>query len=132
MSLSPSAPFSAHVPPEALLPAPSTPIECAKRAAARAAVDAYVRSGMAVGVGSGSTIVYAIQRLAELAHGVAGFKLRCVPTSFQSRQVRRCGHRAPRARISPAPPTPHPAPHSYATLQASWSLTCRPRAPALM
>jgi hypothetical protein len=32
--------------------------------------------------------VYAIQRLAELAHGDAAFQLRCVPTSFQSRQVR--------------------------------------------
>jgi hypothetical protein len=77
-----------RVAPEALLPPPTTPIEIAKRAAARAAVDAYVRSGMDVGVGSGSTIVYAIQRLAELVHGEAAFKLRCVPTSFQSRQVR--------------------------------------------
>jgi len=76
-----------RVAPEALLPAPTTPIELAKRAAARAAVDTFVRSGMDVGVGSGSTIVYAIQRLAELVHGEAGFKLRCVPTSFQSRQV---------------------------------------------
>lgn len=98
-----------RVAPEALLPPPTTPIEIAKRAAARAAVDAYVRSGMDVGVGSGSTIVYAIQRLAELAHGDAAFKLRCVPTSFQSRQVRatRCAPVSPRPR-APALPTNHP------------------------
>ena len=66
---------------------PSSPLERAKRAAARGAVDEYVKSGMVVGVGSGSTIVYGIQRLAELYH-LQGVDMVCVPTSFQSRQVR--------------------------------------------
>lgn len=67
---------------------PTDPVESAKREAARRAVDDYVRSGMAIGVGSGSTIVYAIQRLAERAQGEEGLRVRCVPTSFQARQVR--------------------------------------------
>ncbi|CAE7745779.1 Rpia, partial [Symbiodinium sp. KB8] len=65
---------------------PSSPLERAKRAAARGAVDEYVKSGMVVGVGSGSTIVYGIQRLAELYH-LQGVDMVCVPTSFQSRQL---------------------------------------------
>lgn len=72
-----------------LIAAPTTPVEQAKRLAARTAVDEYVRSGMAIGVGSGSTIVYGIQRLAERAHGEERLVVRCVPTSYQSRQVRR-------------------------------------------
>jgi ribose 5-phosphate isomerase A len=75
--------------PADLVPAPTTAIESAKREAARRAIDDYVRPGMAVGVGSGSTIVYAIQRLAERA--AEGLSLAgCVPTSFQSKQVRLC------------------------------------------
>lgn len=70
---------------------PAAPVEAAKRLAARAAVDAHVRGGMRVGVGSGSTIVYAIQRLAELAHPPAGgappLRITCVPTSFQARTL---------------------------------------------
>ena len=40
-------------------------VESAKRLAARAAVDAYVKSGHRVGIGSGSTVVYAVERIAE-------------------------------------------------------------------
>lgn len=43
----------------------SNPINVAKRKAAIAAVDEWVRDGMVVGVGSGSTVVYAVDRLAE-------------------------------------------------------------------
>ena len=67
-------------------PSPDSPVEKAKRAAARMAVDEYVTSGMVVGVGSGSTIVYGIQRLAERYYS-EGLDVICVPTSFQSRQV---------------------------------------------
>jgi len=66
--------------------APDTPVEKAKRAAARMAVDEFVHNGMVVGVGSGSTIVYGIQRLAERYY-TEGLDIICVPTSFQSRQV---------------------------------------------
>jgi ribose 5-phosphate isomerase A len=62
-------------------------VEKAKRAAARMAVDEFVKSGMTVGVGSGSTIVYGIQRLAERYY-LEDLDIICVPTSFQSRQVR--------------------------------------------
>lgn len=67
-------------------------VESAKRAASVLAVDTYVRSGMVVGVGSGSTVVYAIHRLSERTKLAEGDALRLtsmvfVPTSFQSRQV---------------------------------------------
>lgn len=50
-------------------------------------MDEYVKDGFIVGVGSGSTVVYAAERLGEL---VAEHKLniKCIPTSFQSKQVR--------------------------------------------
>lgn len=63
-----------------------SPLESAKRSAARAAVDEFVRDGMAVGVGSGSTIVYAIERLGERVRE-EGLDIVCVPTSFQSEQL---------------------------------------------
>jgi ribose 5-phosphate isomerase A len=73
--------------PEDVIAEPSSPVEKAKRLAARRAVDEYVTAGMtAVGVGSGSTIVYAIQRLAERKRD-EGLDVKCVPTSFQSKQV---------------------------------------------
>ena len=40
-------------------------VEAAKRLAARAAVDAFVKNGFNVGIGSGSTVVYAVERIAE-------------------------------------------------------------------
>ena len=40
-------------------------VEAAKRLAARAAVDAFVKNGHRVGIGSGSTVVYAVERIAE-------------------------------------------------------------------
>lgn len=68
-------------------------VEIAKRGAAFRAVDAYVRDGMMVGIGSGSTVVYAVERLRERSLLPDGDALRItsasefVPTSFQSRQV---------------------------------------------
>jgi ribose 5-phosphate isomerase A len=61
-------------------------VEKAKELAARAAVDEFVRDGMVVGVGSGSTIAYAVVRLAQRAKA-EGLKVVCIPTSFQSRQL---------------------------------------------
>ena len=69
--------------------------EKAKRDAAFAAVDKYVKPGMVVGIGSGSTIVYAVQRIKEIA---PKGDVICVPTSFQSRQVNTlCDGANPRA-----------------------------------
>lgn len=61
-------------------------VETGKRLAAFAAVDENVRAEMVVGVGSGSTIAYSVQRLAEkVRQGMKGIV--CVPTSFQSKQL---------------------------------------------
>jgi len=61
-------------------------VETAKRLAARAAVDAFVKSGHRVGIGSGSTVVYAVERIAERVKE-DNFQLTCVPSSFQARQL---------------------------------------------
>lgn len=58
----------------------------AKRVAAHRAVDEWIRAGTAVGIGSGSTVVFAVQRLAERVRA-EGLNVVCVPTSFQARQL---------------------------------------------
>ncbi len=60
-------------------------IDAAKRKAAYAAVDEFVRSGMNVGIGSGSTVVFAVERLEQLTKAKKLSGLTCVPTSFQSK-----------------------------------------------
>jgi len=65
------------------------PMEAAKKAAARAAVNNHIHKSqepVAVGIGSGSTIVYAVERLAERVK-MDGLEVVCVPTSFQARQL---------------------------------------------
>lgn len=59
-------------------------VEESKKLAAFKAVDNHVEDGDVVGVGSGSTIVYAVQRLAQKVKE-QGFKVKCIPTSFQVR-----------------------------------------------
>lgn len=44
------------------------------------------QNGHAVGIGSGSTIVYAVERLAEKVK-TENLKVTCIPTSFQARQL---------------------------------------------
>lgn len=60
--------------------------EEAKKLAAYAAVDNHVQNNQVVGVGSGSTIVYAVDRLAERVRQEK-LNIVCVPTSFQARQL---------------------------------------------
>ncbi|KAG5265471.1 hypothetical protein AALO_G00242850 [Alosa alosa] len=60
--------------------------EEAKKLAAYAAVDNHIQTNQVVGVGSGSTIVYAVDRLAERVRQEK-LKIVCVPTSFQARQL---------------------------------------------
>ncbi|XP_014824100.1 PREDICTED: ribose-5-phosphate isomerase [Poecilia mexicana] len=60
--------------------------EEAKKLAAYSAVDNNVQNNQAVGVGSGSTIVYAVDRLAERVRQEK-LNIVCVPTSFQARQL---------------------------------------------
>lgn len=75
-------------------------VEEAKRKAARAAVDDYIvpelakggddmQGPLVVGVGSGSTIVYAVERLFEVlaAGGGDASQVVCIPTSFQAAQL---------------------------------------------
>ena len=40
-----------------------------------------------MGIGSGSTIVFAVERLGERARGLEALRIVCVPTSFQAREV---------------------------------------------
>ncbi|XP_052357084.1 ribose-5-phosphate isomerase-like [Oncorhynchus keta] len=60
--------------------------EEAKKRAGYAAVDNHVQNNQVVGVGSGSTIVYAVDRLAERVRQEK-LNIVCVPTSFQARQL---------------------------------------------
>ena len=64
------------------------PIEAAKRKAAYRAVEDHFRSDMTfVGIGSGSTIVYAVEAIQELKDPRIQ-NILFVPTGYQSRQVR--------------------------------------------
>ncbi|XP_051942442.1 ribose-5-phosphate isomerase [Hippocampus zosterae] len=60
--------------------------EEAKKQAAYTAVDNHVQNNQVVGIGSGSTIVYAVDRLAERVRQEK-LNIICVPTSFQARQL---------------------------------------------
>ena len=59
-----------------------------KKAAAERAVDEYVKDGMTVGLGTGSTAYYAIKRVAQLVNE-KGYDLRCVATSLESERIAR-------------------------------------------
>ena len=61
--------------------------EKAKEAAAYAAVEDFVKSNMTIGVGSGSTIVYAVNKISQLYKSNKLENITCVPTSFQSEQL---------------------------------------------
>ena len=58
--------------------------ERAKEAAGRAAVDALAKSGMKLGLGTGSTAVYSIRRVGELLKQGTLRDIRAFVTSFQS------------------------------------------------
>lgn len=61
-----------------------------KRIVAERAVDMYVKDGMNVGLGTGSTAYFAIKRIGELV--ADGYDLTCVATSVQSEDLaRECG-----------------------------------------
>ncbi|KAJ3658456.1 hypothetical protein Zmor_010191 [Zophobas morio] len=63
-----------------------TSLESAKRAAAFKAVDLHVHNNNIVGIGSGSTVIYAVERLSERVKNEK-INVQCVPTSFQARQL---------------------------------------------
>lgn len=62
------------------------PLQSAKKIAAYKAVDEYVKNDSVIGIGSGSTVVYAVERLAERVNNEK-LNVVCVPTSFQARQL---------------------------------------------
>ncbi len=73
-------------------PGEAASVTAAKRAAGEAAVDDCVDSGMAIGLGTGSTAVWAIRRIgARLAAGELR-EIRAIPTSEASAaEARACG-----------------------------------------
>jgi len=62
------------------------PIELGKKTAAEKAVEDNIKNGMVLGIGSGSTVVYAVEKIAELCKQ-QHFNVKCIPTSFQSSQL---------------------------------------------
>ena len=58
-----------------------------KQMAAEKAVDDFVKDGMTVGLGTGSTAYYAIKRVGELVE--KGYTLKCVATSVQTERIAR-------------------------------------------
>ena len=61
-------------------------IELGKKEAARKAVEDNVREKMVLGIGSGSTIVFAVRKIAEM-NRKHNLELKCIPSSFQSTQL---------------------------------------------
>ena len=61
-------------------------MDAGKKAAAIKAVDKYISGNQVVGIGSGSTIVFAVEHIAARSKS-ENLALRCVPTSFQARQL---------------------------------------------
>ncbi|MBD3255856.1 MAG: ribose 5-phosphate isomerase A [Candidatus Lokiarchaeota archaeon] len=61
-------------------------IEIGKKTAAEKAVEDHIKKGMIIGIGSGSTVVYAVKKIAEM-NKKEDLKLKCIPTSFQSYQL---------------------------------------------
>uniref|UniRef100_A0A8C2QC42 ribose-5-phosphate isomerase n=1 Tax=Cricetulus griseus TaxID=10029 RepID=A0A8C2QC42_CRIGR len=69
-------------------PAPSTMSMAkeAKKLTSHTAVENHVKNNQVMGIGSGSTIVHAVQRIAERVKQ-QNLDLICIPTSFQARQL---------------------------------------------
>jgi ribose 5-phosphate isomerase A len=67
---------------------PTDPIELGKYYAARRAVDTYINHNTKIiGIGSGSTVIYAVGRLVEKIAEEKFDKIICIPTSFQAVQL---------------------------------------------
>lgn len=62
------------------------PTELAKKSAACKAIDDHIKNDCTVGIGSGSTIVYAVEQLASKIKE-DNLKILCVPTSLQAKQL---------------------------------------------
>ncbi|PVD39431.1 hypothetical protein C0Q70_02061 [Pomacea canaliculata] len=62
------------------------PALAGKRAAAYRAVDEHIRDNQIVGIGSGTTIVSAVERIVERVRA-ENLSIVCIPTSFQAKQL---------------------------------------------
>lgn len=67
-------------------PDESARIEQCKAAAAKLAVDENITSNCIIGIGSGSTIRYVVERIGHVIKE-KGISVKCIPTSFQSKQL---------------------------------------------
>nr|VZI13309.1 unnamed protein product [Spirometra erinaceieuropaei] len=63
-----------------------TDVEKGKEAAATAAVDEWLKDNQVVGIGSGTTVVYAVKRIYEIVNREK-WKIKCVPSSYQALQL---------------------------------------------
>ncbi|MFX1257551.1 MAG: ribose 5-phosphate isomerase A [Promethearchaeota archaeon] len=61
-------------------------IELGKKAAAEKAVEENIKENMIVGIGSGSTVVYAINKIIKM-NKEKDLNLKCIPSSYQSSQL---------------------------------------------
>jgi ribose 5-phosphate isomerase A len=61
-------------------------IEKCKKEAAKLAIDENIKNGMKIGIGSGSTVVFAVQRLGEIVKQNK-WDVICVPTSHQAEHL---------------------------------------------
>ena len=61
-------------------------VELGKKNAAYRAVEENIKNGMIIGIGSGSTVVYAVEKLKMLI-SEKKLSVKCIPTSFQSYQL---------------------------------------------
>ncbi len=61
-------------------------IELGKKNAAVKAVEENIKKDMIVGIGSGSTVVYAVKRLGEI-NKEKKLNIKCIPSSFQAYQL---------------------------------------------
>lgn len=61
-------------------------LETAKKLAAERAVQDNIANKMVIGIGSGSTIVYGVTKIAEMV-AAENLDVTCIPTSFQARQL---------------------------------------------
>jgi len=61
-------------------------IELGKKNAAIKAVEENVKKNMIIGIGSGSTVVYAVERLGEI-NKEKTLNIKCIPSSFQAYQL---------------------------------------------
>ncbi|TFF89982.1 MAG: ribose 5-phosphate isomerase A [Promethearchaeota archaeon] len=61
-------------------------INRAKKVAAEKAVEENLKADMILGIGSGSTVIYAVKKISEMDKS-QHLNLKCIPTSFQSYQL---------------------------------------------